>query len=54
MSSPVSCGFHGRRRARSGEATRDIHCVTKWSELNTMWRGVTVDTLLGQVEHDAR
>ncbi|MGA7086944.1 MAG: sulfite oxidase-like oxidoreductase [Candidatus Dormiibacterota bacterium] len=26
--------------------TRDIHCVTKWSKLDTHWEGVSVDTLL--------
>jgi DMSO/TMAO reductase YedYZ molybdopterin-dependent catalytic subunit len=35
------------------EVTRDIHCVTKWSKLDTVWRGVSVDALLDQVEHDA-
>jgi DMSO/TMAO reductase YedYZ molybdopterin-dependent catalytic subunit len=24
----------------------DIHCVTKWSKLDTVWRGVTFDDLL--------
>ena len=24
----------------------DIHCVTKWSKLDTNWRGVTIDALL--------
>jgi DMSO/TMAO reductase YedYZ molybdopterin-dependent catalytic subunit len=24
----------------------DIHCVTKWSKLDTKWEGVSVDTLL--------
>jgi DMSO/TMAO reductase YedYZ molybdopterin-dependent catalytic subunit len=33
--------------------TRDIHCVTKWSKLDTTWEGVSVDTLLEAVEHDA-
>ncbi|MGP8002139.1 MAG: sulfite oxidase-like oxidoreductase [Streptosporangiaceae bacterium] len=33
--------------------TVDIHCVTRWSKLDTMWTGVSMDTLLGQVEHDA-
>jgi DMSO/TMAO reductase YedYZ molybdopterin-dependent catalytic subunit len=33
--------------------TVDIHCVTRWSKLDTEWRGVSVDTLLGYVEHDA-
>lgn len=32
----------------------DIHCVTKWTKLDTKWRGVTVDTLLEQVELDPR
>jgi DMSO/TMAO reductase YedYZ molybdopterin-dependent catalytic subunit len=30
----------------SEEVTTDIHCVTKWSKLDTTWRGVSVDTLL--------
>ena len=28
------------------EITRDIHCVTKWTKLDTLWRGVTFDDLL--------
>jgi DMSO/TMAO reductase YedYZ molybdopterin-dependent catalytic subunit len=30
----------------SEEVTKDIHCVTKWSKLDTDWTGVSVDTLL--------
>jgi len=26
--------------------TRDIHCVTAWSKLDTTWEGVTVDDIL--------
>jgi DMSO/TMAO reductase YedYZ molybdopterin-dependent catalytic subunit len=26
--------------------TRDIHCVTAWSKLDTSWEGVTVDDIL--------
>jgi DMSO/TMAO reductase YedYZ molybdopterin-dependent catalytic subunit len=26
----------------------DIHCVTKWSKFDTMWEGVSVDTLLAE------
>ena len=26
--------------------TVDIHCVTKWSKLDTVWTGVSIDTLL--------
>jgi DMSO/TMAO reductase YedYZ molybdopterin-dependent catalytic subunit len=29
--------------------TVDIHCVTRWSKLDTSWRGVSVDTLLAEV-----
>jgi DMSO/TMAO reductase YedYZ molybdopterin-dependent catalytic subunit len=28
----------------------DIHCVTKWSKLDTTWTGVSLDTILEQVE----
>ena len=28
--------------------TADIHCVTRWSKLDTPWRGVSLDTLLGE------
>ena len=30
--------------------TCDIHCVTKWTKLDTVWEGVSVDTLLENVE----
>ncbi len=33
--------------------TVDIHCVTKWSKLDTTWRGVSVDTLLDGVDTSA-
>ncbi len=33
--------------------TRDIHCVTKWSKLDTHWEGVSLETLLGQVKYNA-
>ena len=38
------------RALPSEEITRDIHCVTKWSKLDTVWRGVSVDTLLEGIE----
>ncbi len=28
------------------EITVDIHCVTKWTKLDTHWKGVTIDDLL--------
>jgi DMSO/TMAO reductase YedYZ molybdopterin-dependent catalytic subunit len=30
--------------------TVDIHCVTRWTKLDTVWRGVSLDTLLADVE----
>ena len=33
--------------------TRDIHCVTKWSKLDTTWEGVSLDTLLAGAETSA-
>jgi DMSO/TMAO reductase YedYZ molybdopterin-dependent catalytic subunit len=33
--------------------TVDIHCVTRWSKLDTAWRGVSLDTLLTDVETGA-
>jgi DMSO/TMAO reductase YedYZ molybdopterin-dependent catalytic subunit len=32
------------------QVTVDIHCVTKWSKLDTAWTGVSVDTLLAGVD----
>ena len=37
----------------SEDITCDIHCVTKWSKLDTAWRGVSVDTLLEGVTTSA-
>ena len=33
--------------------TVDIHCVTKWSKLDTLWEDVSVDTLLSGLETSA-
>jgi DMSO/TMAO reductase YedYZ molybdopterin-dependent catalytic subunit len=37
----------------SEDVTVDIHCVTKWTKLDTNWRGVSIDTLLEHVESAA-
>ena len=41
------------RALPSEEITRDIHCVTKWTKLDTVWRGVSVDTLLDGLDTSA-
>jgi DMSO/TMAO reductase YedYZ molybdopterin-dependent catalytic subunit len=30
----------------ASEITADIHCVTKWTKLDTAWKGVSLDVLL--------
>jgi DMSO/TMAO reductase YedYZ molybdopterin-dependent catalytic subunit len=41
------------RALPSERFTTDIHCVTKWSKLDTVWEGVSVDTLLDGIDSDA-
>ena len=41
------------RALPSEEVTVDIHCVTKWSKLDTVWQGVSVDMLLDGIETSA-
>jgi DMSO/TMAO reductase YedYZ molybdopterin-dependent catalytic subunit len=41
------------RKLPSETITQDIHCVTKWSKLDTVWEGVSVDTLLEGVDTSA-
>ena len=37
----------------SEEVRTDIHCVTKWSKLDTTWRGVPVDAVVGNARRGA-
>jgi DMSO/TMAO reductase YedYZ molybdopterin-dependent catalytic subunit len=41
------------RALPSETVTVDIHCVTRWSKLDTTWEGVSIDTLLAEVEYEA-
>jgi DMSO/TMAO reductase YedYZ molybdopterin-dependent catalytic subunit len=38
------------RKLPSEPLTVDIHCVTKWSKLDTTWTGVSLETILDSVE----
>jgi DMSO/TMAO reductase YedYZ molybdopterin-dependent catalytic subunit len=38
------------RKLPSAGITVDIHCVTKWSKLDTTWTGVSLDTIMEGVE----
>ena len=35
---------------QADDITRDIHCVTRWTKLETSWQGVSLDTLFADVE----
>ena len=50
---PVSWRWEEFLALPAEQFTVDIHCVTKWSKLDTSWRGVPLDTLLNNVETDA-
>lgn len=41
------------RALPSEPVATNIHCVTRWSKLNTTWEGVSIDTLLTGVETTA-
>ena len=51
---PVSWTWDELLALPSESPRLDIHCVTKWSKLDTDWRGVSVDTLLDGIETAAR
>src|SRR5919202_2892687 len=50
---PVRWTWDEFRQLPSEAITVDIHCVTKWSKLDTVWEGVSVDTLLAGVDTSA-
>ena len=41
------------RKLPTETVTKDIHCVTKWTKLDTSWTGVAVSTLLEGIETSA-
>jgi DMSO/TMAO reductase YedYZ molybdopterin-dependent catalytic subunit len=53
VAEPVSWPWEEFTALPAEMVTVDIHCVTKWSKLDTTWKGVSLDTLLGAVETDA-
>ena len=53
VAEPKTWTWEEFRALPSETITKDIHCVTKWSKLDTIWEGVSVDTLLAEVETDA-
>ena len=45
---PKQWSWEEFRALPSETVTVDLHCVTRWSKLDTVWEGVSLDTLLGQ------
>jgi DMSO/TMAO reductase YedYZ molybdopterin-dependent catalytic subunit len=43
---PVRLDYEGFRSLAAAEVVADIHCVTKWSKLDTRWEGVPVSAVL--------
>jgi DMSO/TMAO reductase YedYZ molybdopterin-dependent catalytic subunit len=47
---PRSWSWEEFRALPSETVTVDIHCVTKWSKLDTTWSGISLDTLLDGID----
>ena len=52
VASPVTWNWEAFRKLRSQTFTVDIHCVTKWTKLDTTWLGVSIDVLLENAQVD--
>ena len=53
VTEPLLWSWEAFKALPSEDIRTDIHCVTKWSKLDTSWEGVSIDTMLEGVEHDA-
>jgi DMSO/TMAO reductase YedYZ molybdopterin-dependent catalytic subunit len=53
VASKMSWSWDEFLKLPSQDFTNDIHCVTKWTKLDTKWHGVSVDTLLKNAQVDA-
>lgn len=54
MAEEVQWTWDEFRKLPRETVTVDVHCVTKWSKLDTVWTGVSVDTLLNGLHLDAQ
>jgi DMSO/TMAO reductase YedYZ molybdopterin-dependent catalytic subunit len=53
LKNPKQWTWEEFRQLPTQTITKDIHCVTKWSKLDTVWEGVSVDTLFEGVDSAA-
>jgi DMSO/TMAO reductase YedYZ molybdopterin-dependent catalytic subunit len=49
VDSPLEVNWEQFRQLPRKQVTLDIHCVTRWSKLDTPWEGADVQALLAQV-----
>jgi DMSO/TMAO reductase YedYZ molybdopterin-dependent catalytic subunit len=54
VSEPIAWTWDEFLRLPAQEFVKDISCVTKWTKLDTRWKGVSVDILLEHAELDPR
>jgi DMSO/TMAO reductase YedYZ molybdopterin-dependent catalytic subunit len=53
VAEPVSWSWEEFLALPSDKPIVDISCVTKWTKLDTVWKGVSLDTLLDAVDTQA-
>ena len=51
---PVKWSWNEFQKLPAQDFVVDISCVTKWTKLDTRWRGVSIDTLFEHVDIDPR
>jgi len=51
---PVQWTWEGFLKLPAQQFVVDIHCVTKWTKLDTRWEGISLDTLFEHAELDRR
>jgi DMSO/TMAO reductase YedYZ molybdopterin-dependent catalytic subunit len=49
VEAPVTLSWDELLALPSADVVTDIHCVTKWSKFDTVWRGVPFDAVLDLV-----
>jgi len=48
VAEPVSWTWEAFRQLPRSQVTLDVHCVTRWSQFDTLWEGVSVRTLIDE------
>jgi DMSO/TMAO reductase YedYZ molybdopterin-dependent catalytic subunit len=50
VETPTRWTYDEMKKMPVSDRTFDIHCVTKWSKLDTVWRGVLVADVMREIE----